>query len=281
MEAADKSSQANDYAVAKALNNLVNGIMAFMYVAGAHDLSKDHQLEEINRSYILVAHELEKIYARNPELQAIKPDPIWRRFDVLKHSNWDIQDYIDDTGDTGHVHTLRVERLCIIAGVDNPNFTPEQRKLVETADAITREFGKKLVGASEEISANIDNDWQIPYYSLTYELDGTVLINGVLKLKKAHAGSSTERLLEQALKSPNELFKPDIGQTSRNLSTILSSAGFIKEFRQLFFPTISTSKGIVFRPIVSRKQADDEVIDTTELDTKLKALGAETEPKST
>lgn len=109
MEATNKLSQANDYAVAKALNGLVNGIMAFMYVAGAHELSKDHQLAEINRAYILLTHELEKIYARNPELLAIKPDPIWRRFDVLKDSNWDIKDYIDDTDDTGHAHTLRVE----------------------------------------------------------------------------------------------------------------------------------------------------------------------------
>lgn len=281
MEATNKTSQANDYAVARALNGLINSIMAFMYAAGAHDLSKDQQLEEINRVYILLTNELEIIYDRNPKLLAITPKPIWRNFDVLKHSNWDIQDYVDDTDDTGHAHNLRVEKLCIISGVDTPSYTPEQRKLVTLADTIIREFGQKLVKANEDIRANTKNNWQIPSYFISYKLDGTILINGVLKLKKAHAGSSTERLLEQALKSPETLFKPDIGQTSRNLSTVLSSAGFTKELRELFFPTVSNSKGVIFRPTISRKQADDESIDTTELDTKLKALGAETEPKTT
>jgi len=280
MEATNKPSQANDYAVAKALNGLVNGIMAFMYVAGAHDLSKDHQLTEINRAYILLTHELENIYARNPELLAIKPDPIWRRFDVLKHSNWDIKDYIDDTDDTGHAHTLRVERLCIIAGIDDPSYTPEQQKLVKSADSVIRKYGQNLVKASEDMKASKVDDWQIPEYTLIYKPDGTVLINDVLKLKKAHAGSTTERLLEQALKSPQTLFMPDIGHTTRNLSTILSSAGFTKELRELFFPTVSNSKGIVFRPTVARQQADNEKIDTSELDIKLKELGAITEPKS-
>jgi hypothetical protein len=64
------------------------------------------------------------------------------------------------------------------------------------------------------------------------------------------------------------------------LSTILNSAGFTSSIRQIFFPTVSKSKGIVFRNIVTRKQADDEKIDTTELDLKLKVLGAITEPKT-
>lgn len=281
METTNETTKANDYAVAKALNDLVNGIMAFMYVAGAHDMSREHQLAEINRVYVLLTYELEKIYTRNPELLAIKPEPIWRRFDVLKYSNWDIKDYIDNTDDTGHAHTLRVERLCIIAGVDNPSYTPEQQKLVQSADTVVRKYGQNLVKASEGMQASKANNWQIPEYTLTYKPDGTVLINDVLKLKKAHAGSTTERLLEQALKSPHTLFKPDVGQTSRNLSTVLSSAGFTKELRELFFPTVSNSKGIVFRPTIARQQADDEKIDTSKLDIKLKELGAETEPKST
>lgn len=281
METTNKLSQANDYAVAKALNDLVNGIMALMYVAGAHEMDKDHQVTELNRAYILLTHELEIIYARNPELLAIKPEPIWRRFDVLKYSNWDIKDYIDNTDDTGHTHTIRVERLCIIAGVDDPKYTPEQQKLVESVDTVARKYSKDLVKASEDIQESKANEWQIPEYTLTYKQDGMVLINDVLKLKKAHAGSTTERLLEQALKSPQTLFKPDIGHTTRNLSTILSSAGFTKELRELFFPTVSNSKGVVFRPTITRQQAVDEKIDTSELDMKLKELGAKTEPKST
>lgn len=142
-------------------------------------------------------------------------------------------------------------------------------------------FTQKYATKGKENIESANNNRQIPSYFLDYKLDGCILINDVFRLKKAHAGSSTEKLLEQALKRPNELFRPDIGQTSRNLSTILSSAGFTKELRQLFFPTVSSSKGVVFRPTVSRKEADDEGIDTTALDAKLVAFGAETEPKNT
>lgn len=40
---------------------------------------------------------------------------------------------------------------------------------------------------------------------LTYKQDGTVLINDVLRLKKVHAGSISEHLLEQCIKNPNKL----------------------------------------------------------------------------
>jgi hypothetical protein len=104
-----------------------------------------------------------------------------------------------------------------------------------------------------------------------------LLVNGVFKLTKAHIGSTVERLLEQALKSPYTLFKPDLGQTSRNLSTVLSSAGIDPTLRKLFFPTASKSRGIIFRPTVTRDQADKDSIDTSELDLKLKAEGADIE----
>ncbi len=270
----------NDYAVVNALSKLVYQMLVFVYVGTGTELYKEREIADINRIYILVTHELEKLYARNPELLAIKPEPIWRRFDVLKNTTEKIADYFNATDDHGADHTVRVEKLCIIAGVDDPSYTPEQQKLVDSANLVISEYVKMFKEAHENESENKASNWHIPSYNLTYKPDGTVLINGVLKLKKAHAGSSTERLLEQALKSPDTLFKPDIGQTSRNLSTVLSSAGFTKELRELFFPTVSNAKGIIFRPTVTRRQADDEKIDTSKLDIQLKELGAETEPKS-
>ena len=82
------------------------------------------------------------------------------------------------------------------------------------------------------------------------------------------------------MKYPNTLFKPDLGQTSRNLSTVLSSAGFTPTLRRLFFPIVSKSKGILFRPTVTRQQADDEKLDTSDLDLKLKELDTASEPKT-
>lgn len=276
MEATNKTSQANDFAVARAMNEAIYSMFVIVWMADGAGVSEHNNIDDLNRAYILLINELGQIYARNPELEAIKPKPLWKHFEVLKKHTAEICDYVDDTDDWGLQHNAKVERLCIIAGIDDPSYTPKQQELMDNLDSCK----KKYATLGKKKWEDRENDIQIPSYNLTYELNGAVLVNGVLKLKKAHAGSSTERLLEQALKSPETLFKPDIGQTSRNLSTVLSSAGFTKELRELFFPTISNSKGIVFRPTISRKQADDEGIDTTELDTKLIALGAETEPKS-
>ncbi len=83
--------------------------------------------------------------------------------------------------------------------------------------------------------------------------------------------------MEQAQKQPNIAFKPELGKMTRNLSTVISSMGFNKELRQLFFPLISKNKGIVFRQNVSRAEADSDLINTYELDTKLERAGANTE----
>lgn len=276
----DEQVSSNDFAVAHALNGFIDGIMAFMSVADNVGLARINDIADLNRVYVLLVHELESIYSRNPELQTLKPEPLWKHFDVLKYATEDIRDYIDNSYDLFSAHTLSIEKLCIISGVDKPDFTPDQQKLIESTKATTDDYAKKLTKIANKSIAEDKNNWQIPEYNLTYKPDGTILINGILKLKKAHAGSSIERLLEQAQKQPGTLFKPDIGQTSRNLSTILSSAGITKELRQLFFPTVSSSKGIVFRPTITRQQADNEGINTSTLDTRLKELGVKTEPKN-
>lgn len=276
-----EATKENDYAVAKALNGLINAMIMYVFLASNVGMAEDKELVELNRSYVLLANELEKIYNRNPELSAIKAEPLWKRFDVLKTSISEILDYIDETDDFGLSHNARVEKLCIIAGVETPTYSEEQKKLIDTANAVIKKYGNTIDKVNVERIANEKNNWQIPEYTLAYKPDGTILINDVLKLKKAHAGSTTERLLEQALRNPNTLFKPDLGQTSRNLSTVLGSAGFTSELRELFFPTVSKANGVVFRPAITRELADNDRIDTSALDLHLKALGAKTEPKST
>src|SRR5687767_1582956 len=120
MEATNKSSQANDYAVAKALSGLVYRILVLVYIGTGTELYKEREIVEINRTYRLITHELEKLYARNNEVAEIEPAPIWMRFDVLKNSTEDIANYFNATDDHGTNHTVRVEKLCIIAGVDEP-----------------------------------------------------------------------------------------------------------------------------------------------------------------
>lgn len=277
MEATNKASKANDFAVAHAMNEEVYSTFVIVYAGDAAGVSEFKEIPNLNRAYVLLVNELEEIYFRNPELSEIKTKPLWQRFNVLKNHTAEICDYINDTEEWGLERIALVERLCIIAGVVEPVFSPKQKKLIDDLDMYTKQYAAKTKEMWESSRKNLG----VSEYRLTYRPDGTILINDVLRLKKAHAGSSTERLLEQALKSPNTLFKPDIGQTSRNLSTVLSSAGFTKELRELFFPTISNSRGIVFRPTISRKQAKDEGIDTAELDAKLEALNIKSEPKST
>jgi hypothetical protein len=281
MEAAKQPTNNNDFAVAKALNALAGQMILCVVMAEVVGLPEDHDIHDLNRSYVLLTDELQKLYDGNPKLSEIKPEPVWKRFDVLRTSSWDINRYLEDAdNDAGNAHNARVEKLCIIAGKETPDYTPEQKKLVNDVDETISKYTEMITAANNARLAKKENDWQIPEYSLMYKPDGSILINNVLKLKKAHAGSTTERLLEQAVKRPHELFKPDLGQTARNISTVLNSAGFTPILRQLFFPTVSKSKGIIFRDIVTRKQADDEKIDTAELDLKLKELGASIEPKT-
>jgi hypothetical protein len=272
----------NDYAVAHAFNNCVLGITAMIVLEDVIGSSPEKEdFNELNRAYVLVVEELEKIYDRNPKLSGIQVEPIWKRFDVLKTSVWDINEYLENPdNDLGQAHNARVEKLMILADKEIPDFTNDQKKLLDHANSVRSKYGKLLDKLSKEWRENKLNDWQIAEYRIEYKPDGTILINDVLKLKKAHAGSITERLLEQCQKHPNEQFKPELGQTSRNISTVLNSAGFTPTLRQLFFPIVSSSKGILFRHTITRDQADKENIITAELDLTLKDLGAETEPKS-
>ncbi len=281
MEVTNQPSNNNDFAIAHALNECVLGLIAMIVIEDVVGTPEGDEFRELNRAYVLVVDELESLYSRNPKLLAINPEPIWKRFDVLKTSSWEINEYLENPdNDLGQAHNARVEKLMILADQLTPNFTPEQKKLIDYADSIRIKYGKSLDVLSKERNANQLADWQIPEYKVAYKPDGTILVNDILKLKKAHAGSTTERLLEQAQKNPNKLFKPDLGQTSRNISTVLNGAGFTPLLRQLFFPTVSESKGVFFRPTISREQADVENINTTELDVKLKMLGANTEPKT-
>jgi len=286
MEVTKQPTSSNDYAVAMALNDCVIDI--FWIISNYQLLGPLEEFDpiELNHAYVLLVYELEKLYDRNPKLAEIKPDPLWKQFDILKGSFYEIQKYIEDQDDLdmGRSHRDRVEKLCIIAGKETPDFSPEQKKQVDLARAIKDKYFKLLVEilekrqeeASDEDETRPPRMWYIPEYTIAYKPDGTILINDALKLKKIHAGSITERLLEQAVKNPNTLFKPDLKQTSRNISTVLSSAGFTPTLRELFFPTVSDDKGIIFRPTVTRDEAIAERIDIYEFEAELYKAGAKT-----
>ena len=93
MEKVKPSSNPNEFAVSQVLNERVTAIIAIVVMADSVDLLESMNVNELNRAYVLLINELEKLYDRCPELAAIKPEPIWRRFDVLRTATWDINEY--------------------------------------------------------------------------------------------------------------------------------------------------------------------------------------------
>ena len=265
--------KANDYAVAKALNERVTTIFELF----ARSDTRSLDITAINKSYVLLVNTLKKIYARNDELKAIERKPVWEYFDIIEGLEHDISQYTNDwDNDNGQSHNARVNKLCIVSGKEAPDYTPDLKLIVQDADKAITAFRKQVDDQKlRETVSEAEKDWYIPEYKLSYNTNGIILVNGVLKIKKTQAGSASSKLMEQATEHPNTLFKPDLGKYSRNLSTTLSGMGFTSTLRALFFPTVSEDKGIVFRPTVTRATADDDRISTTELDLQLKQLGAD------
>ncbi len=284
MKQNEPSPQSNDYAVARVLNDSLNGIFSIISLYQTVGPLGQFDPDEMNRVYIFLVNEIEAIYDRNPKLLDIKPEPIWRHFEILKRNFLTIQHYIEEN-DHRQDHDLRLEKLCILSGQETAYLTAKQKKYVDDAKRLLNKYTKlafeefeKLPedNSQEELEKDPRNRrfWCIEEYSVIYKPDGTILVNNVLKLKRIHAGSTAERLLEQSVKNPNKLFKPKLGQTARNLSTVLSSAGFNPTLREIFFPIVSQDKGVIFRPLVTRNEVIDERIDTFELDTMLYEAGS-------
>lgn len=275
MTTANSSTNTNDFVLAKLLNNTLLTIITFIRKAEEMDLPEDYEIDELNRAYVLLVNELENLYEHNPKLAEIRPEPFWKQFDVLKTVSWRLLDYLNDPElDKGQAHIRKLDKLCIISGSESAELSPKLQELTNNAFEAIIHYRQKLDDARLDINQKIEESWYIPKYWLDYT-DGTILINDVLKLKKTHIGSTIDQLLEQAFKNQNTLFTPTLPATARNLSTVLSSAGFTPVLRQLFFPTISMRKGALFRPAITFEQATREDIETTELDLLLKLLDAD------
>ena len=275
MEEVKQSTNSNNYPVARVLNKVLLSIIALVRKAEEMDLPEDYEIDELNHAYVLLVNELENLYSQNPQLAEIKPEPFWERYDVLKGVSWRLLDYLDDPDqDKGQAHIRKLDKLCIIADNETPELSPEQMKLLEHASETIKKYAQTLDNARLDINQRIEDNWYIPEYWLGYK-DGTILINDVLKLKKTHIGSTIDKLMEQAIKNPNTVFTPKLPETARNLSTVLSSAGFTPVLRKLFFPIASERKGVLFRPSVTFEQATRDGIETAELDLLLKVLDAD------
>lgn len=297
MGAPKQPSKANDYAVAKSLNEYASKVINIfsLYQIVVHH--PDFDLKEINRVYVLLVNELQELYKRNAELATIKYEPIWKQIDYI-HAAYDVQKFLERLYESKEspvryiknpskyidYHIAEIDRLCIIANKDAPDFSPEQKKLIGLVQVVLDKYNKIVVEEAlkrheetgDEEETRQPRMWYIPEFTLTYKLDGSILVNDALKLKKAHVDSVLDQLMEQSTSNPNKLFKPSIDKTARNISTVLSSAGFTPTLRALFFPTIREDKQIVFRPKVTRDEAMAEKIDIYEFEAELARAGAKT-----
>jgi hypothetical protein len=266
---------ANDYAVARLLNIVLLQIVQLVREIESLDLPEDYnwKLDELNRVYVLLVNELEELYKHNPRLAEIEPKPFWTKYNILTPYYWEILRYLDEhTQEKGQAHVNQLDRLCIIANSEKPELSPESLKLLEEVLGAIKGYEAFLKAAELDETDEPDDDaWYIPEYWVSYN-NGEIVINDTLYLKKTHIGSTIDQLLEQALKNPNALFTPKLPATARNLSTVLSSAGFDSVQRQLFFPKLSLTKGVLFRPRVTFEQTQKDNIDTTKLDLVLEAI---------
>jgi hypothetical protein len=264
-------SKPNDFALAHLLNNLALGL--FEMVTSNKNTP---DTKAINRSYVLITNELKRIYNRNTELSEISEHICWHTFDAIDYiDSQTLWEYSNSDGDFGQGHNSKVNRLCIINGKETPELSPELKKIVQEAEANGKAFYAEL---EDEDDLDSHDGKFIPAYTLAYKDDGTILVNGVLKLKKVQAGQASDIILSQSFRHDGQSvpFKPELA-TKRPLTTIIGDMGFDTTLRAIFFPTISKDKGIVFRSRLTRLKADAQHIDTKLLDRKLKSLGAETE----
>lgn len=283
----NESTNDNDYAIARELHNRATellGAVSQLNQAYNYDYPYSEYHEVImlmNRPYVLVVHELEKLYAKNKALARLNEEPktkaTWTLFNTIESTDQDINVYLREHKSTeDFAHLAQTNRLAIIAGKESANFTPEQKKIIDVADEVFVTFVNRIAEWNARRPKKKSKGFHyIMNYKLKYEDNGSIVINDVLVLKKTQSGSAPRKLMEQALKHPYKLFKPELGQLNRNLSNVLSDMGITATLKELFFP-IANKDGVKFRPSVNYMTAEEERIDTKELDKKLKELGAKT-----
>ena len=78
----ENTDNANDYALAKILNERVIHIFTLVV-----DHGSTPDLTAVNRSYILLIDQLKQIYDRQPELQKLGNAICWRQLDNLEQAH--------------------------------------------------------------------------------------------------------------------------------------------------------------------------------------------------
>lgn len=262
----EQNDTANDYALAKYLNERVATVFALV----ADHRSDLPDLTALNRSYVLLVNELRALYNGHLELSSIRENICWRTFGTIDAIDpYDLFEYSTDYRNHGIEHISKVNSLCIVAGKEAPDISADLQKTLNDARSNAIAFAE---------------NWLIPEYTFEITGSGRLLVNGidnVMKVNKVNAASTPEIILSQAKTMPNKLIPIsalDLGESriKRGIRTALIEIGFSGALEQLFLPVMDNQRGVKFRPHVTRTQANKEKIDLADLDRRLKSLGAET-----
>lgn len=138
----ENTDNANDYALARVLNERVIAIFKLM------DTDRDlPDYSALNRSYVLLREELIQIYARQPALQEVGGNICWRTMKNIELFHENIGeykslafDYSHSGADYGDDHNTNVNMLCIKANVDKPNISPHIQKLLTESESNLKSF---------------------------------------------------------------------------------------------------------------------------------------------
>lgn len=150
----ENTDTANDYALARILNERVIQIFALL------DTLKDlPDYSALNRSYVLLANELKQIYARQPELQKAGGTICWRVMDNIELFHENIAEYktlayeyTHSGADYGEEHNSNVNMLCIKANIDKPVIPSEIEKLLNEAENNISTFQHELDKMNAKLS---------------------------------------------------------------------------------------------------------------------------------
>lgn len=150
----DNTDTANDYALAKLLNEYE--IKIFSLLADHGNLP---DTTDVNRSYVLLAEELKEIYARQPELKKVGQPICWQVMSNLElfHENigeyktlaWE---YVNSGADYGQEHNASVITLCIKANASKPVMPQRIELLLSEAESNINAFQYELDKMNAKLS---------------------------------------------------------------------------------------------------------------------------------
>ncbi len=272
MEVTKQPTNSNDYAVARELNLLAMGMIMNIYLADNAGLSPNKDIQEINRAYILLVDELQRLYDNNHKLASIEPEPIWKRFDVLKHSTQQVIKHISSESDYGGGHYARVEKLCILANVETPKFTPKQKKLVDYVNRVTDKYYEMIDDAYDRKRAKETNPTQttkedggqiaklsLVQKSLKLNVDGVTYTLKRFDSTKRFNYKLAKFLLDRPDKwvSQNDLEHFKMRSKAKDWPKLM---GFTGELKDIFIDVDTKEQKIMLNPIKSLTADEAEIL---------------------